>query len=130
MVEERRSILIVDDEEEICDFLVFEFHTRGWRAEFALDGESAWEKINRDPVDVVLSDVRMPVVDGFALLERVRGMPVQPAFLLVTGFSEIDDDAARAIGADGIVIKPFDVEELVRTLGRCLAGRAAVGGVQ
>jgi two-component system response regulator YesN len=123
-----KSILIVDDEEDICDFLVYEFAARGWHTAFALDGESAWQHLRQEPVDVVVSDVKMPISDGLALLKRARGMNEPPVFLLITGYSALDERASAGDEqADAILAKPFSLDQLIQLVDRCLAERAATG---
>jgi DNA-binding response OmpR family regulator len=127
-VERVRTILIVDDDEEICDFLVFEFTRRGWRASFALDGDAAWARLGTESFDVVLSDVKMPVADGLTLLGRIRALAAAPVFILMSGYHEIERDDPRAAGVADIVNKPFGVEELFQSIERSLGKRSEGGG--
>ena len=110
-----------------CDFLVFEFTRRGWLAVFALDGNAAWRRLGAERFDVVLSDVKMPVADGLSLLGRVRALADRPAFVLMSGYSELERGDARAADADGIINKPFGVEELLALVDRSLSRRAGAG---
>lgn len=125
-----RSILIVDDDDEICDFLTFEFARRGWQAAFALDGDAAWACLTKQRFDVVVSDVRMPVSDGLSLLRRVRTLDVRPAFILMSGYTDIERMDPQSLDADAIVAKPFDVEELVQRVDLSLAKRLDAGAVR
>jgi two-component system, NtrC family, response regulator HydG len=127
-VQRPRSILIVDDDEEICDLLSFEFKRRGWRPEVSHDGESAWARLAQGPVDVVVSDVKMPVADGLSLLARVGVLGARPVFILISGYSEIESSDTRARAADAVLTKPFDLEELVQAIDRSLSVRSSAGG--
>jgi DNA-binding NtrC family response regulator len=118
-MERSRSILIVDDDEGVCDLLVWEFARRGWAPTFAVDGEAAWARLREHPVDVVVSDVRMPAGDGLTLLARARTLAERPVFVLLTAYGPLCEPAA-----DGQLGKPFSVEELVALVDRCLTERA------
>jgi two-component system, OmpR family, response regulator len=123
-----RTILIVDDEEEICDLLVFEFATRGWQTRVAAGGDAAWEILSNEPIDAVVTDIRMPAGDGLSLLDRLTQRPDRPIVVLTTGYADLDRTAARGRGADGMLTKPFDTVELVGLVEGCLQARAAQKG--
>jgi DNA-binding NarL/FixJ family response regulator len=93
----------------------------------AEDGEAALERIAADRPDVVLLDVRMPVVDGLEVLARLRGMEDAPPVLLLTTF---DDDAvaldALKLGAKGFLLKDVRLEILVEAIRTVHEGRTLV----
>ncbi len=123
-MERTRTVLIVDDDEEICDFLVFEFTRRGWLAVFARNGDAAWSRLTAELVDLVLSDVKMPQSDGLSLLGRVRALDRRPLFILMSGYHEVTRGDPRADGVDAIINKPFGVDELFQLIERALSARA------
>ena len=127
-MERTRTVLIVDDDEEICDFLVYEFTRRGWFALFARNGDAAWSRLTAQLVDVVLSDVKMPVADGLSLLGRVRALERRPLFVLMSGYHEVQAGDPRAAGVDAIINKPFGTDELFALIERSLSVRAGAGG--
>jgi DNA-binding NtrC family response regulator len=118
-------ILIVDDEPSIRKVLAAQLHRFGWDAETAPDGAAAIAKLQEDPFHVVVSDLRMPQVDGIALLKWVEhhqpGLPV----ILITAHGTVDS-AVEAIkeGAFDYVTKPFDKDELHQVITKALATEA------
>jgi CheY-like chemotaxis protein len=110
------TVLIVDDDEETRDALDDAVRALGYATVTACDGVAAWDEHTRARVDVILSDWRMPRMDGLTLCRRVRtDLSVRPYahFIFVTGDADRAHflDAMRA-GADAFVAKPVDLEEL------------------
>jgi putative two-component system response regulator len=109
------TILVVDDLMSNLRLLERVLSAQGYRVLLAPDGQQALESMQREPPDLVLSDVRMPICDGFELCRQIKAasatrlMPV----LLMTGAAE-EDDRIRAIeaGANDLVTKPIDQSEL------------------
>jgi len=109
-----RSILIVDDEAEIRDFLVAEFKMMGWNTATAVDGSDARVKLKNAKFDLIVSDMRMPNMDGFELLKSIRHHnPKLPPVFLISGFTELTMDAIRTAGADAVFSKPLDIDRLI-----------------
>lgn len=107
-------ILVVDDEvalaETLRDLLVF----HGYDVDIAGNGIQAQDHLGKRKYDLVISDIRMPVMDGMQLLQHInqhhRGTPV----ILISGFSDYDEKTASDKGAHGLVSKPMDVESLIK----------------
>jgi CheY-like chemotaxis protein len=112
-----KKILVADDEpmlrEIIRDVLEFE----GATVREAANGKEALNLILAEPSEAVISDIRMPGGDGLELLENLRKLNVAtPVVLLITGFSDLSHDSAYQKGADAVLSKPFDVNELIDRL--------------
>lgn len=130
-VSEAGTILAIDDEEDILDFLTTLFETRGFRVLTALDGARGVELAQREHPCVVLLDIMMPEVDGHEVCRRLKADPVTSRIpvLMLTAMNRIKD-IATAIdeGADGFMAKPFenrslvDVVSLMATSGGVLPG--------
>ena len=104
-------ILVAEDEHLLGMALRDDLADAGHEATVARDGLAAWEAIQRTPPDLVLSDVRMPGLDGMALLERVRRSFPGMAFVLMTTFASVKDAvAALQAGASDYLVKPFERE--------------------
>lgn len=109
------SILVVDDELLIRDLLYDFFSGQGWTISVAENGERALELLHDRSVDLVLSDIRMPQMDGLALTSEVQkeypGLPI----ILMTGFPSVDSAVAalRSRVVDYIV-KPFNINQLYK----------------
>jgi two-component system response regulator HydG len=117
-------MLIVDDDVEMRDALDSLFSSEGHACELAPDAATALEIVERQPFDVVISDVRMAGMDGLELLDRVkRSHPALP-FILITAAGAIDQavDAIKR-GAFEYVVKPCDADDLRRIVTGALEGR-------
>jgi len=127
---ERGRILFVDDSELTRDMIVSLLQRSGFTVREAVDGSDAWEAIQRDAPDLVLTDLDMPVMDGFALVQRIRSTAKfreLPVIVLSTRGSDQDKRRAMEAGADAYLVKSsMRTEELNKMLGSYLqrgAGR-------
>jgi len=109
---ERRRILVVDDEERMVRFIRMNLEHDGYQVMEALNGKQAIDKL-RDTPDLVLLDVMMPDVDGFEVLETVRQVSSVPVIMLTAKGEEDDRVRGLELGADDYVTKPFSPRELV-----------------
>ncbi len=112
---EHPSILVVDDELLIRDLLYDFFQDHGWDITVAESGEKALEILQKKKVDVLLTDLRMPAMDGMALTGRVRKSFPDIPVVIMTGYPSVESavSALRNKVADYIT-KPFNVNELYR----------------
>jgi two-component system KDP operon response regulator KdpE len=109
---ERRRILVVDDEERMVRFIRMNLEHDGYQVMEALNGKQAIDKL-RDTPDLVLLDVMMPDIDGFEVLETVRQVSSVPVIMLTAKGEEDDRVRGLELGADDYVTKPFSPRELV-----------------
>jgi CheY-like chemotaxis protein len=117
------KILVVDDDEAYNTILTEIVGGKCAQVFSALNGKLALQIIAGNVIDLVISDVQMPVMDGVALTKKLReGGSETPIVLLATGQSTLDEQGAKAIGADGLIMKPFKIAILVKTL-EDLAGK-------
>jgi DNA-binding response OmpR family regulator len=107
------KLLVVDDEIEICDFLKMFFEDRDFKVEVAYSGPEALEKTASYKPDVVLLDIKLPGMDGLAVLKRIKADYPEIRVLMVTAIetSEKIDEALR-LGADNYITKPLSLEYL------------------
>lgn len=114
---ETPSILVVDDELLIRDLLYDFFNGQGWQITVAENGEKALEILRAKKVDLVLTDLRMPEMDGMALTSRVRESYPDMPVVIMTGYPSVESAVAalRSKVAD-YVTKPFNINELYKTL--------------
>lgn len=107
-------ILVVDDEPLIRDIVSEWLTTAGYRVQTASDGVEALALLEREPADVVVSDIRMPRMDGIALLANLKGSAANiPAVLFVSGFADISPREAYDLGAEAVIQKPFSDDQLL-----------------
>ncbi len=115
------SILIVDDELGLQTSLVKAFAIEGYRAAGAGSATEALRLLEEDALDVLLTDLLLPDLDGIALMERVRQRFPSMVVILMTGGATVES-AVRALkgGASDYIVKPFTLVEIFHTVGRAL----------
>ena len=107
-------ILVVEDEEPIAEGLVFNLGRKGYRADLALDGESALDKAASQRYDLIVLDVQLPGIDGFEVCRRLRSAGNFTAILILTARDQPDDVIyGLKTGADDYMVKPFDLAEFL-----------------
>ena len=119
----RGSILIADDNADMRDYVARLLRARGWRIQAVPDGQTALETARRDRPDLVLADVMMPGLDGFALLRELRADPATadiPCILLSARAGEEARVEGLAAGANDYLVKPFSARELVARVNGAL----------
>lgn len=122
MIKSRARILVVDDDPDLLLLLRSTLEYEGFSATVATDGRIAIDTIEQDPPHVVLLDLMMPHVDGWAVLDVCARKSGAPRFIVVSA-KATDEDRARAfeLGAAEFVTKPFDPRELIRTVHSVLS---------
>ncbi|MFO1052458.1 MAG: sigma-54 dependent transcriptional regulator [Planctomycetota bacterium] len=120
----QRAVLVVDDEPDLVETSVFFLRRAGYRVQSATSGRAALEALGAASFDVVVSDVRMPEMNGVRLLEEIKARDPDVEVILVTGYPEIET-AVKAIktGAFDYLKKPFDEAQLLERVEKALAHR-------
>ena len=118
------SILVVDDEPLLLNLVSEWFESVAARVLVAGDGTQALEVLQGNRIDLIISDVRMPVMDGITLLKQVKAKHGNCSHLiLITGFADIEPREAYDLGAEAILEKPFGFDDLTNAAKRTLAER-------
>lgn len=118
---EDASVLLVEDEPLLCEAMTAWLGRVAGRAFCAENGKKALHLLRSHRIDLVVSDVRMPVMDGMALLDSVNGSrPGRPPVILVTGYSDLTLREAYDRGAEALIEKPIDRQELLLVMQRAL----------
>jgi len=120
------TLLLADDSVTIQRVIELTFANEGVRVLTAADGHEATARLEDSKPDIVLADVGLPGVDGYVLAERVKrsaALATVPVLLLTGAFEPIDETRARASGADGVLVKPFEPKRLVAMVKGLLAGQ-------
>ena len=113
MTADTQVILVVDDEEGLREGLTRLLEDEGYRVLGAASGEQALEIVRQNHIDLVLTDMRMPCMNGIELLKKVRAIHQEIGVIILTGFGEIESYIeAMNFGAMEYVSKPFKVNEL------------------
>ena len=113
------QILVVDDEPQVVWMLQFSLEAEGYQTISARDGRAALDEVREHHPSVVLLDIMMPVMDGWAFLEELQELPAdeRPRVIVVSARSSLRDRAKAAeLGADAFVAKPFSVDDLLVVL--------------
>ncbi len=121
------ELLIADDEKGYREVLRVIFEDQGHTVHTVADGRGALSHLKRGACDVVISDVRMPDMDGIEFLQAARGFYPEIGIVLMTAFGTIDTAReAFKLGADDFIQKPFNNDELKLIVERALERRAMV----
>ncbi len=105
------NILVVDDEQPICDLIRITLTRDGYNCKCAYDGITAADYVEKYPFDLILLDVMLPGIDGFELMDYIRelGTPV----IFITAKNAVADRVkGLRLGAEDYIVKPFDILEL------------------
>jgi two-component system response regulator AtoC len=101
------KVLVADDDTFSREFL-YETLKDNYEVVIAGDGDDAWEKFQREPTDVVFTDMRMPGMTGMELLEKIRNTNPDTAVIMVTAFGAVEDAVeAMKLGAFDYLLKPI-----------------------
>ncbi len=110
------KVLVVDDDETISEFVVWVLADDGHEVMSAANGLAALQKLEKFDPDVILLDMRMPVMDGWQFAKRYRDETVSPAPIVVLTAAQDVAQRAGEIKADGYLGKPFDLDALLATI--------------
>jgi two-component system chemotaxis response regulator CheY len=119
-----KRVLAVDDSVSMRELVTATLAGAGYEVVTAEDGTRAYTVALNGRFDMVLSDVNMPSMDGIHLVEKLRAHPeyrLVPIVMLTTESSTEMKARARAAGATGWIVKPFDPDRLINAVGRVLA---------
>jgi DNA-binding response OmpR family regulator len=116
------KVLIVDDEPDVLLTMRMILEAEGFEPALAADGETALRRIDDEQPHVVLLDIMMPVLDGWFVLAELAGRPRRPQVIVCSAkSSDVDKTRAFDLGADEYVTKPYEPDDLVRTIRETIA---------
>ncbi len=113
-----KKILVVDDEFEIVQTIKIFLELSGYEHIFeACSGKEALRIIQTEDVDLIISDVRMPEMDGIDLIKLAKELyPEKPIFLMISGYSELTSEKAKELGAKELLVKPLDLDHFIEII--------------
>jgi two-component system chemotaxis response regulator CheY len=117
------KILTADDSASIRQMVAFSLEQGSYETVTASDGQDAFEKLQQTPVDMLISDLDMPRMDGIQLTRKVRGLPQYrrvPILILTTESDSTIKTRAKAAGATGWITKPFTPKQLIAVVDKIL----------
>jgi two-component system chemotaxis response regulator CheY len=112
-----KRVLTVDDSKTMRDMVTFTLKGGGYDTFEAIDGADAIEALGNRPVDLIITDLNMPRIDGFGLIEALRSTPTYkftPILILTTESEAQKKDRGKAVGATGWIVKPFNPDKLLQ----------------
>ncbi|MGD0229395.1 MAG: response regulator [Syntrophorhabdales bacterium] len=118
-----KTIMTVDDSASIRQMVGFTLKGAGYDVVEAVDGRDALAKLNGKPVNMVITDLNMPNLDGIGLIGELRrksGYRFIPIVMLTTESQESKKQEGRAAGATGWIVKPFKAEQLLAVVKKVL----------
>jgi len=125
-----QRLLLIDDDQEIMDWLKLDLKLNGYNVDCASDGAEGLQKAINGNYDLIVLDVMMPKMNGFDVCQNIRKVNKDVPIILLTAKGTIDDKITGFNrGADDYLVKPFDIQELL-VRARALMRRSAAGQVE
>ena len=117
-------ILIVDDEPKICQFLEVLLRREGHKATSVHNATEALERIRTEDFTLVVTDLKMPGMDGFEFVQQLKSMSPELPVIMITGYATVET-AVKALrcGVDDYITKPFNIDELRKVIARTMGTR-------
>ncbi len=118
-----KTIMTVDDSSSVRQMVSFTLKQQGYEVVEALNGAEALRKLGHGMIDMLITDINMPEMDGISLIKKVRDNPSYrfiPIIILTTEAEPEKKAAAKAAGATGWIIKPFRPDQLVSSVRKVL----------
>jgi two-component system response regulator HydG len=115
-------ILVVDDDEQLCKVLSEELKEVGYDSDYVTRAEHAVEYLHSGKsVDLVLLDLKMPVKDGFYVLENITNNNISVKVIVLTAYADVTSAiASTKLGANDFIGKPYDLDELLISIRKVL----------
>jgi two-component system, chemotaxis family, chemotaxis protein CheY len=116
-----KRILTIDDSKTIRDMLMLTLADAGFEVLQAVDGQDGLDVLDKEQVDVVITDINMPRMDGYEVIRQLRSNAAYKSMPIVVLTTESESDKknlARVAGATGWMVKPFDPDRLIATINK------------
>ncbi len=119
------TILLAEDDEIMRISVYDRLKQHGWHVDEAEDGLKAAELVKKNHYNLIISDIRMPGLDGISLLEKIRELAPETDVIIMTAYGSVDDAiTCMRRGASDYILKPFDMDDLIIRINRLLDGQA------
>jgi CheY-like chemotaxis protein len=122
------KVLIIEDDADIRENTTEMLELSGFEVAIAVNGKEGLAAIMQMKPDLVLCDIRMPELDGYTVYKRFKGIKETqhiPFIFFSASVEKKDVELALAMGIDGYIRKPFEMEELIGTINDCLKNRSS-----
>ena len=128
MVSKKPNVLIVDDEQMICDVLCDELSEQGYLCTAVLSGNDALTKLAAEDFDAVLLDIRLPRMSGMEVLREIWLNHPNTTTIMITAINDVDTAVeAMKLGASDYIVKPFDLDKVDTSIRSALETKQATG---
>ncbi len=118
---DRPRVLVVDDEASIRELLTRTLALTEYDVEAVADGRTGLDRLRQGPYDLLIADLRMPVMDGLTLIREARRLQPALKVIIITGYStEASAIEAVNLGVVGYLVKPFRIPQVLAAVGRAL----------
>lgn len=115
------KVLIAEDDKELCQLFEKVLKKHGYDVLCASDGKEALELLGKEYIDLIITDIMMPVMDGYELVSELRAAGIQTPVLMITAKSNFDDMRQGFLsGSDDYMVKPVNVNEMLLRVGALL----------
>ena len=123
-MQDPERILIVDDEPKICQFLEVLLRREGYDAASVYSANDALADLAKRPCALVITDLKMPGMDGFEFVRRLKAENPRTPVIMITGYATVETAVnALRVGVDDYVTKPFNIDELRKVISRTIETR-------
>lgn len=115
------KILIVEDDKDLNSLVSTYLYANGYQTKSCLDAIEAMQVLDEEKFDLIISDIMMPVMDGFEFAKKIReDNPIIPILFMTAKDDKVSKQIGFKIGVDDYLVKPFDFDELVLRVGAIL----------
>ena len=121
-IEHQNNILIVDDEINVCKGCQRIFEEEGFLTNYALTGEEGLEKATHNNFDLIITDMKMPDINGMEVIKRIKQRQPDMPVIMITGYASVPTAVeAMKIGADDYIPKPFKPDEILNAVHKAIS---------
>ena len=117
----RPRVPVIDADDAICDLLRDALTDEGYAVATVPHGAAALELMKHDQPAVILCDLRMPIMDGWSFVEQYRRVAQPAASVIILSAVRDAEESAKRLGVAGFIGKPFELDEVVAQIERCIA---------
>ena len=124
--DQKQKIMVVDNEDNICDIYKKVLISEGFDVEAFMDGGSAVERATEKIFDVVITDLKMPKIDGFHVIRRIKEISPKTDIIVITGYATLESVVQTIkMGVNDYLVKPFEICDLVTKVKKCVQMRGS-----
>jgi DNA-binding NtrC family response regulator len=117
MARSNLKILLVDDQRDICRYTALELEEAGFSVGQSFDAEDAFIKLINEKYDILITDFRMPNMNGVELIEKIQTSAIKlRAIYLISGYTDTNFDSSKIKGLTKQIQKPYEMEDLINEL--------------